>query len=78
DNLAMPNVSRVDQQLSYPPLALEDFPFMDTITETKNKSSSSTTSQAIEEYILCDKHRNNYFAESNLLDEIFFGSLPSY
>ncbi|KAI3965999.1 hypothetical protein MKX01_010956, partial [Papaver californicum] len=77
DNLAMPNVSRVDQQLSYPPLALEDFPFMDT-TETNNKLSSSTTSQAIEEYILYDKHRNNYFAESHLLDEIFYGSLPSY
>ncbi|RZC56480.1 hypothetical protein C5167_015329 [Papaver somniferum] len=74
DTSAMPNVSRVQQQLSYPPLALEDFPFMDTVTEANKELSSSTTSQAVEEYILCDKHRNNYFSESNLLDEIFFGS----
>ncbi|OVA01556.1 NAC domain [Macleaya cordata] len=71
DTTTMPNFSRLQQQYPYPPLSLEDFPYMDTMETT---SLLSTTSQTMEEYIMYDKYRNNnYFAQTNMLDEIVFG-----
>ncbi|KAJ4981642.1 hypothetical protein NE237_032479 [Protea cynaroides] len=49
-DLTMPNYSRLQHQFSYPPLALEDFPQMDTV-ETKISNP-----QPINEYMMNDKY----------------------
>ncbi|KAF8412634.1 hypothetical protein HHK36_000603 [Tetracentron sinense] len=66
-HMTIPNCTRLPPQLPYPPLALEDFPQMDTI-ETRLSQS-----QTIDEYIMYDNYRN-FTNEARMLEEIIYVS----